>query len=84
VAAKRCDYLLLLGEMAENTSAGARERGMPRERVLIVGSHEEAAEHLREILRPGDRVLIKGSRGMRMEKIGAALRAPASLAANHA
>jgi UDP-N-acetylmuramoyl-tripeptide--D-alanyl-D-alanine ligase len=85
VAAKRCDYLLLMGEMAGHTSAGARERGMAGERVRVVGSHREAAEHLRRILRPGDRVLIKGSRGMKMEKIGAALREPASsLAVNHA
>jgi UDP-N-acetylmuramoyl-tripeptide--D-alanyl-D-alanine ligase len=85
VAAKRCDYLLLMGEMAGHTSAGARERGMQGERVRVVGSHDEAAAHLRGILRPGDRVLIKGSRGMKMEKIGAALRGPSSpLAVNHA
>jgi UDP-N-acetylmuramoyl-tripeptide--D-alanyl-D-alanine ligase len=84
VAARRCDYLLLMGGMAEHTSAGARERGMQSDRVRVVGSHDEAAEHLRRILRPGDRVLIKGSRGMKMEKIGAALRAPSSpLAVNH-
>ncbi|WP_027715927.1 UDP-N-acetylmuramoyl-tripeptide--D-alanyl-D-alanine ligase [Desulfuromonas sp. TF] len=84
VAARRCDYLLLMGGMAEHTSAGARERGMQSDRVRVVGSHDEAAEYLRRILRPGDRVLIKGSRGMKMEKIGAALRAPSSpLAVNH-
>lgn len=74
VAAKRTDYLLLLGEMAEHTAAGARERGMAAERVRILGSHGEAAEILRKMLRPGDRVLFKGSRGMEMEKVGAALR----------
>lgn len=84
VAASRCDYLLLMGGMAEHTAAGARERGMAGERVRLFESHEEAADLLRRILQPGDRVLIKGSRGMKMEKIGAALRAPASsLAANH-
>lgn len=75
-AAQRCDFLFLLGTMAGETAAGARQQGMPAERVRIVASHAEAADRLRALLRPGDRLLVKGSRGMRMEKVAAALRAP--------
>jgi UDP-N-acetylmuramoyl-tripeptide--D-alanyl-D-alanine ligase len=73
-AAQRCDFLILLGGMAGETAAGARQQGMPADRVQIVSSHVEAADRLRSLLRPGDRLLVKGSRGMRMEKVGAALR----------
>jgi len=75
-AARRCDYLILLGTMAGETAAGAWQQGMPADRVQIVSSHLEAASGLRSLLRRGDRLLVKGSRGMRMEKVGAALRSP--------
>lgn len=84
VAANRSDFLLLLGEMAEHTAAGARERGMPADRVRVLGSHDEVADFLRKVLQGGDRVLIKGSRGMKMEKVGFALNEPTSpVAVNH-
>lgn len=73
-AAQRCDFLLLLGAMAAETAAGARQQGMAADHIQIVASHEEAAERLRTLLQPGDRLLVKGSRGMQMEKVGAALR----------
>jgi len=73
-AAAHCDLLFLLGEMASETAAGARQGGMPAAGVQIVASHAEAAARLRALLRPGDRVLVKGSRGMQMEKVSAALR----------
>lgn len=73
-AAQLADRLLLLGSMAAETAAGARLAGMAAERVQVASSHEEAVMLLRQMLRPGDRVLVKGSRGMRMEKVSAALR----------
>lgn len=36
---------------------------------FYASSHEEAANIVREIARPGDLVLVKGSRGMRMEEV---------------
>jgi UDP-N-acetylmuramoyl-tripeptide--D-alanyl-D-alanine ligase len=74
-AAHRADMLLLLGAMATEVAAGARRGGMAAERIVMTASHDEAAVCLRGMLRPGDRVLIKGSRGMRMERVCAALRA---------
>ena len=73
-AARYCDFLFLLGGMAAETAAGARQQGMPADRIQIVDSHAEAVDRVRAILQPGDRLLVKGSRGMQMEKVGAALR----------
>ncbi len=73
-AARRVDHLFLLGEMAAETAAGAREGGLSAERVRIASSHAEAADWVRKLMRTGDRVLVKGSRGMKMENVCAALR----------
>jgi UDP-N-acetylmuramoyl-tripeptide--D-alanyl-D-alanine ligase len=73
-AAKCADLLILLGERAEDTAAGAREGGLPPQSVWVVKSHDEAVQLLGDLMRPGDRVLVKGSRGMTMEKICEALR----------
>ncbi|MBE0597468.1 MAG: UDP-N-acetylmuramoyl-tripeptide--D-alanyl-D-alanine ligase, partial [Desulfuromonadales bacterium] len=73
-AAGRADYLVLLGNMAGEIAAGARQAGMANERVQIAASHEAAAAAVRLRLRAGARVLVKGSRGMKMEKVCTALR----------
>jgi len=80
-AAKYCDLLLLLGEMAGAMARGARAAGLNARRVRIASSHEEAAICLGRALRSGDRVLIKGSRGMRMERIAEGLSAATPRAA---
>ncbi len=82
-AARRVDFLLLLGAMAEETAAGAREAGLAADRIRIAATHEAAAGLLCEFLQAGDRVLIKGSRGMKMEKVCAALREKDCLAVGH-
>ncbi len=74
VAAARADLLIALGNLAGALAEGARQAGLPDAQIRIVPSHEEAVTVLQELLRPGDRVLVKGSRGMRMERICAALR----------
>jgi UDP-N-acetylmuramoyl-tripeptide--D-alanyl-D-alanine ligase len=75
VAGRRTDLLVLLGELAEQTATGARQAGLAADKIMLAGNHEEAVELLRKTLQPGDRVLIKGSRGMKMERICAALKA---------
>ncbi len=72
-AARHSDFLLLLGDMAGETAAGALTAGMPQERISALASHSAAVQVLKELLRPGDRLLVKGSRGMKMEKICDAL-----------
>ncbi|MEZ4600165.1 MAG: UDP-N-acetylmuramoyl-tripeptide--D-alanyl-D-alanine ligase [Syntrophotaleaceae bacterium] len=72
--ARRADLLILLGEFARHTAEGARQGGLAADRIIQVDSHEKAVESLEKLIRPGDRVLVKGSRGMKMERICAALK----------
>ena len=74
LVAKRADRLFTYGSLAEQISQGAKDAGMPAEKICIASNHGELAERLLGVLQAGDRVLIKGSRGMRMEKVTAALR----------
>ena len=70
VAAMGIDYLFLLGPLSSSyTVRGAREGGMPDERVVILSEHSEAARRITPILTGGDWALVKGSRGMAMEKV---------------
>ncbi len=72
--AERADWLFVYGGLATEIARGARDAGLPDDKVFVARSHDELAARLLEILQAGDRVLIKGSRGMRMEKVTAALR----------
>ncbi len=63
------DVLIVMGSLAVYIIEGALEEGMPKDRVVVAGSHAEAAALLKERSKNGDAVLIKGSRGMKMEKI---------------
>ncbi len=74
LVARRADRLFTYGRLAEEIAQGARDSGMSVEMIYAAKSHEELAERLLGVLKAGDRVLIKGSRGMRMEKVTAALR----------
>jgi len=74
LVSRRADRLFTYGTLAEEIARGARDTGMPGEMIYVAKSHEELAERLLGVLQTGDRVLIKGSRGMRMEKVTAALR----------
>jgi UDP-N-acetylmuramoyl-tripeptide--D-alanyl-D-alanine ligase len=74
LVARRADRLFTYGNLAKEIAQGARDAGLPAGMICVAKSHEELAERLLGVLRAGDRVLIKGSRGMRMEKVTAALR----------
>ena len=67
------DGLFVLGASAEIIAAGAREAGLPANRIHVESSHEAIAEKLGERLGKGDRLLVKGSRAARMERVLAAL-----------
>ena len=59
--------LITYGELAKHIANGAKTAGVAE--VYTADSHQDAAQKLQEIMRPGDTILFKGSRGMQMEKI---------------
>ena len=63
------DLLITVGALSKLIGDGAREAGMPRERVVGARSNADAAAILRERSQNGDVILIKGSRAVKMEKI---------------
>jgi len=63
------DALITVGKLARYISEGARESGMPGNKIYPLSSTTEASDKLLQIVRPFDIVLIKGSRAMAMEKI---------------
>ncbi len=67
------DYLLVLGGYREQLGEGAREGGLPAERLLSLDSRSQAIDRLRELLHGGDVCLIKASRGIALEKVVQAL-----------
>lgn len=73
-AAKNCDLLVILGGMSSQVASGALAAGMEEKAVQIVSDHRAAAALVLERAGRRDRILVKGSRGMKMEKVCAALR----------
>jgi len=67
-AASGIDLLIGVGDLGAEYVAGAN--GLEAVHIATV---EEAVEQVPGLLADGDVVLLKGSRGMRMERIGAAL-----------
>lgn len=62
------DLLVTVGSLGAEIGRGALDAGMPSEAVLQFATPLDAAEALRELLRPGDVVLVKASRGARLEQ----------------
>lgn len=63
------DILITKGELASQAAEGAREAGMPAERLVVTYSSYDAAQALNGLLGPGDLVLIKGSAEARLEQV---------------
>jgi len=74
LAAGCVERLYLLGGMAAEMAAGAREAGLPESSVLVAADHDQIARELIGWLKKGDCVLFKGSRCMRMERVAQAVR----------
>ncbi|MBI5580856.1 MAG: UDP-N-acetylmuramoyl-tripeptide--D-alanyl-D-alanine ligase [Deltaproteobacteria bacterium] len=60
--------LFACGDLAAETSAGARSGGMAAADIVI-GARADIEHALLKVLQPSDRVLVKGSRAMGMEHI---------------
>jgi UDP-N-acetylmuramoyl-tripeptide--D-alanyl-D-alanine ligase len=74
-AAEVCAQLVTVGVRGKMIAEAALQSGMPASAITSVEDAPEAIEYLRGRLKEGDVVLIKGSRGLRMERIVAALEA---------
>ena len=73
-AARACDALFLVGERARIMAEAARAAGLAEVRVFE--SKEEAAASLKPELQGSDYLLVKASRGLALETVVEALRAP--------
>lgn len=71
VYAKGADLLITVGENAKYISKGARESGMPDEKIAEISydSPDAAASNIKKLLRPGDTVLFKASRRVALENV---------------
>ncbi len=72
-AAAGVDLLICIGQAAHFIAAGAKEAGMCSDSVSWYGDAQVAAEAVQSWLREGDSVLVKASRGLRLERVAAAV-----------
>jgi UDP-N-acetylmuramyl pentapeptide synthase len=88
VAARRLAGLAVLGSLGADIAQGARDGGLPADRVLVTDDPDIAAAEIARWSAPGDWILVKASRGMRLERaieapgrvLGAATAKPARAA----
>ena len=66
-AAAVVDRLVVIGEGAAGIARGARQAGLPSDRIAVVGDRAEALELLVSSLVGGDVVLVKASRGIALD-----------------
>lgn len=74
-AAEVVDELICVGQRAKVIADAASQAGLPEEKIVHMEDGQEVVEYLRPRLKSEDVVLVKGSRGMRMDRIVAALEA---------
>ncbi len=66
-------WLYATGAFAEDLARGARQAGVPDERIRTFREADDLVDAVRRDTRAGDLVLVKGSRGMRLERVVDAL-----------
>jgi UDP-N-acetylmuramoyl-tripeptide--D-alanyl-D-alanine ligase len=74
-AAEIADEIVTIGERGRMMAAAACRMGFSPHKVTELEDSDQAIEFLQEHLQENDVVLVKGSRGMRMDRIVAALEA---------
>ena len=73
-AARTADLLLAVGRYATVLAQGASRAGMAKDRIIVLADAAAASNYINEQRRPGDRILVKGSRGVRLDRVSAALK----------
>ncbi len=73
-AAGCVDVLWTVGPAARAAAEGALDAGMPRSRIVLSSSVEEALERTPFLPDPGDVVLLKASRAVALDRLAASLR----------
>ncbi len=72
-AAALLDLLVVVdgapGGAAEGIVQGARDAGLPEDRIVVAADAADAVEKLRAATAPGDVVLVKASRGVELERV---------------
>lgn len=63
------DVLVTVGTLGRLIAIEAIQNGMPRDRVQMCETNEEAIAYLDRTIQPDDMILVKGSRGLHMEDI---------------
>ncbi|MFA5144047.1 MAG: UDP-N-acetylmuramoyl-tripeptide--D-alanyl-D-alanine ligase [Candidatus Omnitrophota bacterium] len=69
IARSGVEGLVTFGEFSKHTLSQAGAEGMKPDRLWHCSTHDEIAQILRKLAKPGDVVLLKGSRSMQMEKV---------------
>jgi len=67
-AAQRLAGLAVVGPLGAEIARGAREAGLPADRIVTTSEPATAAAAVAAWTRPGDWILVKASRGMRLER----------------
>ena len=63
------EVLVTVGTLGRLIAIEALQNGMPRDRVQMCETNDEAIAYLDRTIQPDDMILIKGSRSLRMEDI---------------
>jgi UDP-N-acetylmuramoyl-tripeptide--D-alanyl-D-alanine ligase len=63
------DLTVCIGGLTQHITEGAMEAGVPPERVVFVGTVQQAAEVIKARLQPGDTLYLKGSLLKHLERV---------------
>jgi UDP-N-acetylmuramoyl-tripeptide--D-alanyl-D-alanine ligase len=77
------DELFTFGQLSRHINAGAREKGLPRNRAHHFSDFDLMAGELLKHISHGDVVLVKASRGMKLERVFEFLQAKAKAGTLH-
>lgn len=69
IAGRGIDYLVAMGDFADDVVKGASTGGMDGERIFVAATHTDAASFLTKIPGKSKIILLKGSRNSKMEEV---------------